>query len=281
MRKIISGKVREVYDLEDGRMVIVTTDRISAFDVILPTMITDKGKVLNALSNFWFDYTKDIVKNHMLSSDLKDMPKEFQKPEYEGRTILVQKLKMIPYEVIVRGYMFGSMYEAYKKGEPFLGHSFDKTYQQAEKLSEPIVTPSTKASEGHDINVTIDYMKNDIGLELGNKIEQTALAIYKKCYEHAYKNGIIIADTKFEFGLDENGDLVLGDEVLTPDSSRFWDLSKYKTGISPASYDKQFIRDWLKENNLAGEKSIKAIPSDIVAKTSEIYRECQKKLCHK
>ena len=281
MKKIISGKVREVYDLEDGRMVIVTTDRISAFDVILPTMITDKGKVLNTLSNFWFDYTKDIVKNHMLSSDLKDMPKEFQKPEYEGRTILVQKLKMIPYEVIVRGYMFGSMYEAYKKGEPFLGHSFDKTYQQAEKLSEPIVTPSTKASEGHDINVTIDYMKNDIGLELGNKIEQTALSIYKKCYEHAYKNGIIIADTKFEFGLDENGALVLGDEVLTPDSSRFWDLSKYKTGTSPASYDKQFIRDWLKENNLAGEKSIKAIPSDIVAKTSEIYRECQKKLCHK
>lgn len=281
MKKIISGKVREVYDLEDGRMVIVTTDRISAFDVILPTMITDKGKVLNALSNFWFDYTKDIVKNHMLSSDLKDMPKEFQKSEYEGRTILVQKLKMIPYEVIVRGYMFGSMYEAYKKGEPFLGHSFDKTYQQAEKLSEPIVTPSTKASEGHDINVTIDYMKNDIGLELGNKIEQTALAIYKKCYEHAYKNGIIIADTKFEFGVDENGDLVLGDEVLTPDSSRFWDLSKYKTGTSPASYDKQFIRDWLKENNLAGEKSIKAIPSDIAAKTSEIYRECQKKLCHK
>jgi len=244
-------------------------------------MVTYKGKVLNALSNFWFDYTKDIVKNHMLSSDLKDMPKEFQKSEYEGRTILVQKLKMIPYEVIVRGYMFGSMYEAYKKGEPFLGHSFDKTYQQAEKLSEPIVTPSTKASEGHDINVTIDYMKNDIGLELGNKIEQTALAIYKKCYEHAYKNGIIIADTKFEFGVDENGDLVLGDEVLTPDSSRFWDLSKYKTGTSPASYDKQFIRDWLKENNLAGEKSIKAIPSDIVAKTSEIYRKCQKKLCHK
>ena len=144
MKKIISGKVREVYDLEDGRMVIVTTDRISAFDVILPTMITDKGKVLNALSNFWFDLTKDITKNHMISSDLKDMPAEFQKPEYEGRTILVKKLKMIPYEVIVRGYMFGSMYEAYKKGEPFLGHSFDKKYEQAEALEEPIVTPSTR-----------------------------------------------------------------------------------------------------------------------------------------
>ena len=281
MKKIISGKVREVYDLEDGRMVIVTTDRLSAFDVILPTLITDKGKVLNALSNFWFDYTKDIVKNHMISSDLKDMPAEFQKPEYEGRTILVKKLKMIPYEVIVRGYMFGSMYEAYKKGEPFLGHKFDKTYIQAEKLDEPIVTPSTKAAEGHDINVTLDYMKNDLGSELGEKIEKAALDVYKKCYEHAYRSGIIIADTKFEFGLDENGELVLADEVLTPDSSRFWDLSKYEPGSSPASYDRQFVRDWLKANGLAGDASIKEIPSDVVQKTSEIYKECQKKICGK
>lgn len=280
MKKYASGKVREVYDLEDGRMVIVTTDRISAFDVILPTMITDKGKVLNSLANFWFDYTKDIVKNHMISSDLKDMPAEFQKPEYEGRTILVKKLKMVPYEVIVRGYMFGSMYEAYKKGEPFLGHSFDKEYKQAEKLEQPIVTPSTKAAEGHDINVTLEYMKKDLGEELGTKIEQAALAIYKKCYDWAYQNGIIIADTKFEFGLDENGELVLGDEVLTPDSSRFWDLSKYEVGGSPASYDKQFVRDWLKDNNLAGDPNIKEIPADVVAKTSAIYKECETKICH-
>lgn len=284
MKKIISGKVREVYDLEDGRMVIVTTDRISAFDVILPTMITDKGKVLNALSNFWFNLTKDIVKNHMISSDLKDMPAEFQKPEFEGRTILVKKLQMVPYEVIVRGYMFGSMYEAYKKGEPFLGHKFDKEYQQAEKLDEPIVTPSTKAAEGHDINVTLDYMKEDLdkkypGKDLGTKIEQAALAIFKKCAEHAAKNGIIIADTKFEFGLDENGDLVLGDEVLTPDSSRFWNAAEYKVGTSPASYDKQFIRDWLKDNNLAGDPNIKSIPDDVVAKTSALYHECQTKIC--
>ena len=281
MKKIISGKVREVYDLEDGRMVIVTTDRISAFDVILPTMITDKGKVLNALSNFWFDYTKDIVKNHMISSDLKDMPEEFQKPEFEGRTILVKKLKMIPYEVIVRGYMFGSMYEAYKKGEEFLGHKFDKEYQQAEKLDEPIVTPSTKAAEGHDINVTLDYMKNDLGVELGSKIENAALAIYKKCYEHAAKNGIIIADTKFEFGLDENGELVLADEVLTPDSSRFWNAAEYKVGTNPASYDKQFVRDWLKDNNLAGDPNIKSIPSEVVEKTSALYHECQTRICGK
>lgn len=281
MKKIISGKVREVYDLEDGRMVIVTTDRISAFDVILPTMITDKGKVLNALSNFWFDYTKDIVKNHMISAELKDMPAEFQKPEFEGRTILVKKLKMIPYEVIVRGYMFGSMYEAYKKGEEFLGHKFEKEYKQAEKLDEPIVTPSTKAAEGHDINVTLDYMKKDLGDDLGTKIEQTALAIYKKCYDHAAKNGIIIADTKFEFGLDENGELVLADEVLTPDSSRFWNAAEYKPGTSPASYDKQFVRDWLKDNNLAGDPNIKSIPSEVVEKTSALYHECQKRICGK
>ena len=279
MKKIISGKVREVYDLEDGRMVIVTTDRISAFDVILPTMITDKGRVLNALSNYWFNLTGDIVKNHMISSDLKDMPAEFQKPEYEGRTILVKKLKMIPYEVIVRGYMFGSMYEAYKKGEEFLGHKFDREYQQAEKLDEPIVTPSTKAAEGHDINVTLDYMKKDLGEELGSKIEKAALAVYKKCYEHALKNGIIIADTKFEFGLDENGELVLADEVLTPDSSRFWNAETYKVGGSPASYDKQFVRDWLKANNLAGDANIKEIPADIVAKTAALYKECQNRIC--
>lgn len=279
MKKIISGKVREVYDLENGQMVIVTTDRISAFDVILPTMITDKGKVLNSLSVFWFNLTRDIVKNHLISADLKDMPLEFQKPEYAGRVMLVKKLKMIPYEVIVRGYMFGSMYEAYKKGEKFLDVDFSKEYKLAEKLSEPIVTPSTKATEGHDINVTLEYMKNDIGEELGTKIEKAALAVYKKCYDHAYKNGIIIADTKFEFGLDENGELVLADEVLTPDSSRFWDLSKYKVGENPQSYDKQFVRDWLKDNNMAGKVDIKEIPTDVVEKTAEIYKECEKRIC--
>ena len=285
MKKIISGKVREVYDLEDGRMVIVTTDRISAFDVILPTMVTDKGKVLNALANFWFNYTSDIVKNHMISVDLKDMPAEFQKPEFEGRTILVKKLKMLPYEIIVRGYMFGSMYESYKKDKTFLGVKFDHDYQQAEKLDKPIVTPSTKAEEGHDINVSIEFMKEDLekkypGKNLGETIEKVALEIYNKCYEHAYKNGIIIADTKFEFGLDENGELTLGDEVLTPDSSRFWDLSKYKIGESPASYDKQFLRDWLKNNNLAGDPNIKEVPAEVISTTAAIYRECQTKICH-
>ena len=279
MKKIISGKVREVYDLEDGRMVIVTTDRISAFDVILPVDIPNKGKVLNAVSEHWFELTKDICKNHLISSDTKDMPADFQKPEFEGRAMLVKKLKMVPYEVIVRGYMFGSMYEAYKKGEPFLGHSFDKEYLEAEKLAQPICTPSTKAKEGHDINVTLDYMKKDLGEELGTKIEKAALSIYKKCYDYANERGIIIADTKFEFGLDENGELILADEVLTPDSSRFWNKDAYKVGTSPASYDKQFVRDWLKANNLAGDPNIKEIPAEIVKKTADLYAECQKRIC--
>ena len=281
MKKIIDGKVREVFDLEDGRMVIVTTDRISAFDVVLPILIPEKGKILNSLCDFWFDFTKDIVKNHMISSDLSDMPIDFQKSEYEGRTALVKKLDMIPYEVIVRGYMFGSMYEAYKKGEPFLGHSFEKTYEKAEKLDEPIVTPSTKVAVGHDINVTIDYMKTDLGADLGTKIEKAALAIYKKCYAHAYENGIIIADTKFEFGLDKEGNLVLADEVLTPDSSRFWNKETYKSGTSPASFDKQFVRDWLKKNNLAGNADIKTIPEEIINQTAALYKECLKKITGK
>lgn len=279
MKKIISGKVREVYDLEDGRMVIVTTDRISAFDVILPTMITDKGRVLNALSNFWFGFTAGIVRNHLISADTEDMPAEFRKPEYEGRAALVRKLRMIPYEVIVRGYMFGSMFDAQESGELPEGVRFDRRYQLAEKFDSPIVTPSTKSREGHDVNVSLDSMKADIGPELGGRVEAAALAVYSKAYEHARNNGIIIADTKFEFGLDDDGNLVLADEVLTPDSSRFWEAAEYRVGTSPASYDKQFLRDWLKANNLAGDPDIKEVPADVVAKTAQIYRECQRRIC--
>ena len=279
MKKIISGKVREVFDLEDGRMVIVTTDRLSAFDVILPTLIPGKGRVLNALSAFWFGYTTDIVRNHLISADLRDMPAEFRKDEYEGRTMLVRKLRMIPYEVIVRGYMFGSMYDALKSGNLPEGVRFDRDYDLAERLDAPIVTPSTKAQEGHDVNVSLAYMRNDIGGDLADKIERAALAIYNKAYEHAYKNGIIIADTKFEFGLDEDGALVLADEVLTPDSSRFWNLAEYRVGTSPASYDKQFVRDWLKANNLAGDPNITSVPADVVERTADIYRECERKIC--
>lgn len=285
MKKLTSGKVREVYDTEDNRLIIVTTDRISAFDVILPCKIAGKGKVLNSLSLFWFDYTRDIVQNHLVSSDQRDFPHEFQGDEYVGRTMLVKKLRMLPYEVIVRGYMFGSMYEAYKKAPAqngivsVLGNDFPAGLQQAQRLDTPIVTPSTKAKSGHDENVTREYMQNDLGKELADKVITAALAIYKKCYAHAYDRGIIIADTKFEFGLDSKGDLVLADEVLTPDSSRFWAKSEYKIGTSPASYDKQFIRDYLKSIGKAGDPTITSIPSEVIQKTQHIYEECQRLIC--
>lgn len=277
-----SGKVREVYDAGDGRLVIVTTDRISAFDVVLPTPIPGKGQVLNALSVFWFDRTKDIIANHLITAQDSEIAAALPLSTAaaaisEGRTMLVKKLKMLPYEVIVRGYMFGSMYEAYKKGEPFLGHAFTRKYALAEKLDEPIVTPSTKAEEGHDVNITAEEMKKDLGEELGQKVIDSALAVYKSCYDHAFERGIIIADTKFEFGLDDDGTLTLADEVLTPDSSRFWDAAKYRAGESPASYDKQFVRDWLKTNGLAGKTGVK-LPPEIVEKTAGLYEECKRRI---
>lgn len=278
MKKIISGKVREVYDLENGQLVIVTTDRISAFDVILPSVIPDKGIVLNQMALFWFDYVKDILPNHIISSDLKDMPAEFQSEEYKDRTILVKKLKMLNYEFIVRGYMFGSMWDSYQKDGSFCGTKFDREYKQAEKLDKPMFTPSTKASSGHDIYVSVEEMAKDMGEDMAKKVETAALALYNKCYEYAKENGIILADTKFEFGLDENGQLVVADEICTPDSSRFWDAAEYKIGTSPKSFDKQFVRDWLKENNIAGKEGIKPLPAEVTEKTSKIYWEALNRL---
>ncbi len=278
MEKIISGKVRDVYAIDESKLVIVTTDKISAFDVIMPTPVPGKGKVLNQVANFWFDYTKDLVKNHLITTNLKDMPEFFQSDEYEDRTIMVKRLKMIPYEIIVRGYIFGSMWKSYEAGEDFCGHPFTRTYQQAEKLDKPILTPSTKSKTGHDINVSFADMASDIGADLSNQIEKISLAIYERCADYALSKGIIIADTKFEFGLDENGELVLADEVLTPDSSRFWDASRYQTGTSPESFDKQFLRDWLIANHLDGVSPAPEIPAEIIAKTSEKYAQCLKML---
>ncbi len=276
MEKIASGKVREIYKVSDDRLIIVTTDRISAFDVIMPTPVPGKGKALNGISSFWFNYTKDIIPNHMISENLKDMPEEFHGEEFEGRTILVKRLKMLPYEIIVRGYMFGSIWKGYQKDGSFCGIKLRDGYQLAEKLDKPLFTPSTKAAEGHDINVSLEYIENDLGKELTDRIYNVAMEVYKRCSEYAATKGIIIADTKFEFGLDENGELVLGDEVLTPDSSRFWNAETYKLGISPESYDKQFLRDWLTANNYAGVSPAPEIPSDIIEKTSEKYRTCYK-----
>mgnify|MGYP002579555385 CR=1 FL=1 len=280
MKKIGSGKVREIYEVSDKELVIYTTDRVSAFDVILPTPVPEKGRVLNQLSLFWFDLTKDIVKNHLVSADPKDMPEEFSKEEYKDRVMLVKKLKMLPYEFIIRGYMFGSMWKAYQAGEPFCGQVITGDYQLAQKLEKPILTPSTKATEGHDeYSVTHEGLVKDLGEELAQKLEDTCLRLFEKCYDYAYERGIIIADTKLEFGLDENGELVLADEVFTPDSSRFWNRDEYQVGTSPLSYDKQYLRDWLIENKLDGVTPAPQLPADVVAKTQEKYLECLERWC--
>lgn len=273
MEKTFTGKVRDVYDVDDDKLVIVTSDRISAFDVVLPKTVPNKGKVLNTISLFWFDYTKDIIQNHIISANLKDMPEFFQKEEFEDRTVLVKKLKILPFECIVRGYVFGNMWNAYSKGEEFCGVKIEGNYQLAEKLAEPIFTPSTKAHVGHDEYIGFKLMENEIGSELANKMKDISLKLFDKCYKYAYEKGIIIADTKFEFGVDPNGNLFLADEIFTPDSSRFWNLAEYKVGSSPKSYDKQFVRDWLSNNKADGEMQFDKVPDEVLKKTSEIYAE--------
>ena len=271
MKKLISGKVRDVYEISEDRLIIVTTDRISAFDVILSKPVTDKGKVLHAVSLFWFEFTKEMIPNHILSSDLSDMPEYFRKRAFEGRTILVKKLKILPFECVVRGYMFGNMWEAYRKNGEFCGQRIEGDYRPAQKLAEPIFTPSTKAHVGHDAYISFAYMADTIGRELAEKIRDVSLKLYEVCYDYAYSKGIIIADTKFEFGLDQNHELVLADELFTPDSSRFWSLADYEAGTSPKSYDKQFVRDWLLHNKVDGEMQFDNVPDEVMAQTSDIY----------
>jgi phosphoribosylaminoimidazole-succinocarboxamide synthase len=276
---MIQGKVREIYELEDGRLVIVTTDRISAFDVIIPALIKDKGKILNQMSLFWFNYTKSIIKNHIISSDIIEMPKSFQKEEFKDRTTLVKKVKILPYEFVIRGYIFGGMWRAYQEKGEYCGKKIIKNYQLAEKLSSPILTPSLKKGTGHDEEINIDTIINDLGQEMMKKIENICFQLYEKCSQYAYDKGIIIADTKLEFGFDEDNELILADEIFTPDSSRFWDLHEYEIGTSPKSYDKQFLRDWLLDHQINGEMQFNNIPVNVLEETSNLYKECIKRLC--
>lgn len=280
MKKIISGKVRDVYALDDKQLMIVTTDRLSAFDVILGSEIPQKGVMLNRLSNFWFDFTKAIVPNHLLSTTLENLPVEIQQNAayYNGRTVRVKKLKMLPYEFIVRGYMFGNMWLSYTKNQTFCGQRIDAGYRLAEKLKTPLLTPSAKNHEGHDEYISMDVVRADLGEECVERLEDICLALYDKCFQYAFERGIIIADTKFEFGIDEQGTLCLGDEIFTPDSSRFWDLEKYELGVSPASYDKQFVRDWLIKNELDGVSPAPKLPEDIVLATQNLYQACIERL---
>lgn len=280
MKKISSGKVREIYEVDDDKLMLVVSDRISAFDVILPNEVPDKGKVLNKISEFWFDYTKDFVKNHVISTDLSEFPEEFQKEEFKDRSMLVKKLKMLPIECIVRGYITGSGWKSYKENGTVCGIKLPEGLQESEKLPEPIFTPSTKAAEGHDENISFEQTVELIGEDLANKVKNVAIEIYSKCAEYAATKGIIIADTKFEFGLDENGDLVLGDEVLTPDSSRFWPASTYEVGHGQKSFDKQYMRDWLKQTNWDASNPT-PIPDDVINTTRAKYIEAYERLTGK
>jgi len=269
-----SGKVREIYDIGEN-LILVASDRISAFDKILDKKIPDKGKILTQMSKFWFDYTNDIVKNHLVSADIKDMPEFFRNENFEGRSMLVKKLKMIPVECIVRGYITGSGWESYKKTSEVCGIKLPQGLKESEELPEPIFTPSTKAEIGeHDINVSVEEAAKYIekvfpgrGEELAKKIEELTIKVYKKCAAYAKTKGIIIADTKLEFGVDETGEVILGDEVLTPDSSRFWPLEGYKAGESQPSFDKQKVRDFIKKNDSFD------LPEEVIKDTVETYKK--------
>lgn len=270
------GKVREIYDAGDS-LIMVATDRISAFDVILKNKVVGKGQVLTQMSKFWFDFTKDVIKNHMLSTDTADMPEFFRSGDFEGRSMKVKKLTMLPIECIVRGYITGSGWASYKESGVVCGIKLPAGLSESQKLPEPIYTPSTKAEIGdHDENISyersIEVLEKAFpgkGEEYAKALRDNTLPLYKKCADYALTKGIIIADTKFEFGLDEDGNIVLGDEMLTPDSSRFWPADGYEVGHGQPSFDKQFVRDWLK----AHPDSDYNLPDDVIQKTIDKYHE--------
>ena len=278
-KPIKEGKVREIYDNGDS-LIMVATDRISAFDVILKNKVTNKGKVLTQMSRFWFDYTKDVLPNHMLSVDTADMPEFFRTPAFEGRSMKCRKLTMLPIECIVRGYITGSGWASYQKTGKVCGIQLPEGLQESQKLPEPIYTPSTKAEIGdHDENISyersIEVLEKQFpghGLEYATKLRDYTIALYKKCAEYALTRGIIIADTKFEFGMVD-GELILIDEVLTPDSSRFWPAEGYKAGQSQPSFDKQYLRDWLSGQPWDKTPPPPALPKEVVEATQNKYLE--------
>jgi len=278
IEKFKSGKVREVYDLGD-QYLFIASDRISAFDCVMPNGIPDKGRVLNMISKFWFDRTGDIVQNHMISTDVADFPAELQEHAelLKGRSMLVKKAELLPVECIVRGYLIGSGWKEYRQSGTIGGMPLRPGYEMAGKLDESIFTPSTKADEGHDENISIDQMNEIVGEELGNKLADISLNLYKTAADYALTKGIIIADTKFEFGLVD-GELILIDEVLTPDSSRFWPADTYQPGSSPFSFDKQFVRDYLETLDWDKTPPAPELPEAIVMKSREKYLEAYRLL---
>ncbi len=279
LKKIYSGKVRDLYEIDAKRMLMVATDRLSAFDVILEQPIPDKGKILTAISNFWFDKLADVVPNHFTGDKVEDVVPAAELPLVEGRAVVAKRLKPVAVEAIVRGYIVGSGWKEYQKTGTVCGIQLPAGLKEASKLPQPIFTPSTKAAVGdHDENISFEQCEAIIGKELAAKVRDTAIALYSTAVEYAATRGIIIADTKFEFGIDEDGTLTLMDEVLTPDSSRFWPVESYVEGTNPPSFDKQFVRDWLQSTGWNKEPPAPAVPADVAQKTADKYREALTKL---
>jgi phosphoribosylaminoimidazole-succinocarboxamide synthase len=274
------GKVRDVYAVDDDSLLIVATDRISAFDCILPTPIERKGEVLTALSKFWFEKLQHVVANHLIESEVEAMPPAVRRHSQTlaGRAMLVRRAEVFPVECVVRGYLVGSGWKDYKRTGSVCGHKLPEGLVESAKLPDPIFTPSTKAEEGHDENITEDQVREIIGEEKTALLRDTSLRLYWEAHEYARQRGIIIADTKFEFGLDKDGQLLLVDEVLTPDSSRFWPADEYEPGRSQPSFDKQFVRDYLETLDWDKKPPAPAIPTEIAAATTARYLEAYRLL---
>ena len=281
LKLIHRGKVRDLYEVE-GNLLMVATDRISAFDVVMPTPIPDKGKVLTQLSVFWFDFLKDLVANHLITAEVEEFPPVCApyREELRLRSMLVKKTKPLPVECIVRGYLAGSGLKEYRRSGTVCGIKLPPGLKEAEKLPEPIFTPSTKAQEGHDVNISFEECAGIIGKDLAEKVRRLSLEIYQKAAAYAEERGIIIADTKFEFGL-LGEELILIDEVLTPDSSRFWPKDEYEPGRPQKSFDKQFLRDWLEEIGWDKKPPAPELPPEIVEKTRARYLEAYRRITGK
>jgi len=279
LRLHASGKVRDVYRLDSDRLLFVATDRISAFDYILATGIPHKGKVLNQISLFWFDFLKDIVPNHLITADVRQYPAEIQKyaDQLRGRSMVVMSADMVPVECVVRGYISGSAWKEYKVTGKVCAIELAKSLRESDQLPEPIFTPSTKATTGHDENIPFSEMVRLVGAEVAEELRDLTLKVYRKAADYARTRGIIIADTKFEFGRTARG-MTLADEVLTPDSSRFWPADKYQPGRAQDSYDKQYVRDYLEEIHWNKQPPAPALPAEVARKTSDKYLEAYQQL---
>jgi phosphoribosylaminoimidazole-succinocarboxamide synthase len=282
LKHLNKGKVRDIYETDADHLLIVTTDRISAFDYVLPNPIPSKGICLTQLSKFWFDYTKKIVPNHVVSTELQDFPKSLQafKDELLNRSMLVKKTKVVPIECIVRGYISGSAWKSYKNDGTVCGVKMPSGLKESDQFDEPLFTPSTKAEKGHDINISYEKMKELVGDIIASQLHNISLEIYNKAATYARKKGIIIADTKFEFGMINN-EIIFIDEALTPDSSRFWPADQYKPGQSQPSFDKQYVRDYLESTDWDKNSASPQLPEHVILETQKKYQEAYEKITGK